>query len=93
MTPKRIVQQRVKGWRKPPNTVIVARPSKWKNPFKVADYGREQALARYRQYLAEQLQAGNLDLSELRGKDLACYCKLDQDCHADILLRLANHDG
>ena len=27
---------------------------------------------------------------ELRGKDLACWCPLDQPCHADILLREAN---
>jgi hypothetical protein len=26
----------------------------------------------------------------LRGWHLACWCKLDQPCHADILLRLAN---
>lgn len=29
-------------------------------------------------------------LSELRGKDLACWCPLDQPCHADVLLDLAN---
>lgn len=28
--------------------------------------------------------------SELRGKDLACWCRLDQPCHADVLLELAN---
>lgn len=28
--------------------------------------------------------------SELAGKDLACWCALDQPCHADILLELAN---
>lgn len=30
------------------------------------------------------------DLEELRGKDLACWCALDQPCHADVLLELAN---
>ena len=29
-------------------------------------------------------------LAELRGKDLACWCPLDQPCHADVLLELAN---
>jgi hypothetical protein len=29
-------------------------------------------------------------IHELRGKNLACWCPLDQPCHADILLRLAN---
>lgn len=30
------------------------------------------------------------DISELRGKTLACFCRLDQPCHADVLLELAN---
>jgi hypothetical protein len=30
------------------------------------------------------------DPSELRGKNLACWCKPDQPCHADVLLELAN---
>lgn len=29
-------------------------------------------------------------LGQLRGKNLACWCKLDQLCHADVLLELAN---
>lgn len=29
---------------------------------------------------------------QLRGKDLACWCPLDQPCHADVLLELANAD-
>jgi hypothetical protein len=44
---------------------------------------------RYREYLSghpELLAA----LSELRAKDLACWCPLDQPCHADVLLELAN---
>lgn len=27
---------------------------------------------------------------DLRGKNLACWCRLDQPCHADVLLELAN---
>lgn len=26
----------------------------------------------------------------LRGKNLACWCSLDQPCHADVLLKVAN---
>jgi hypothetical protein len=29
-------------------------------------------------------------IAPLRGKDLACWCPLDQPCHADVLLELAN---
>lgn len=31
-------------------------------------------------------------LSELRRKDLACFCPLDEPCHADVLLELANRE-
>lgn len=31
-------------------------------------------------------------LAELRGKNLACWCKLGTPCHADVLLRLANEE-
>lgn len=29
-------------------------------------------------------------IAACRGRDLACYCALDQPCHADVLLELAN---
>jgi hypothetical protein len=29
-------------------------------------------------------------LTDLRGKNLACWCPLDQPCHADVLLELSN---
>lgn len=29
-------------------------------------------------------------LAPLRGKNLACWCRLDQPCHVDVLLELAN---
>jgi len=29
-------------------------------------------------------------VAELRGHDLVCWCPLDQPCHADVLLELAN---
>jgi hypothetical protein len=29
-------------------------------------------------------------LAPLRGHDLACWCRLDAPCHADVLLELAN---
>lgn len=30
------------------------------------------------------------ELTELRGKNLACWCKIGNPCHADVLLELAN---
>jgi hypothetical protein len=32
-------------------------------------------------------------LGELRGKNLACWCKPGEPCHADVLLELANPKG
>ncbi len=29
-------------------------------------------------------------VAALRGRDLACWCRLDEPCHADVLLELAN---
>lgn len=29
-------------------------------------------------------------LEEMRGKDLLCYCPIDEPCHADVLLKYAN---
>jgi len=31
--------------------------------------------------------------AELAGKDLACWCPLDQPCHADVLMEIANAGG
>ena len=36
-TPTRVTLSRAKGWKMPPNTVKVARPSIWGNPFKISD--------------------------------------------------------
>ena len=36
-TPQRIQLSRAKGWRMPADTVSVARPGKWGNPFRVGD--------------------------------------------------------
>jgi len=33
------------------------------------------------------------DVSELKSRNLACWCPLDQPCHADVLLEIANAKG
>lgn len=38
MKPVRIQRKRIKGWRKPPNTVDVTRSTKLGNPFRVGGY-------------------------------------------------------
>jgi hypothetical protein len=84
--PRRIQLRRTKGWRKPPGAVVVARPTRWGNPFEWREYGRATAVERYRLWLP----ISGLDPAELRGRDLCCWCPLDQPCHADVLLQEAN---
>lgn len=86
----RVQLSRRAGWRMPANTVKVARPTKWGNPFAVAGHGRTHAVHLYRGWLAGMVGAGTLSLAELRGRNLACWCKADEACHADVLLELAN---
>ena len=44
--PVRIQLSRRSGWRKPDNTVVVARPTVWGNPFPIGKLGREAAVRR-----------------------------------------------
>jgi hypothetical protein len=88
--PHRVQLRRSRGWKMPPNTVSVARPGKWGNPYHVEEYGRQQAIAQYRAYVEEKLRRGELDIAELSGRNLACWCGPDEACHADVLLELAN---
>lgn len=93
--PKRIQLSRKKGWRMPENTVSVARPHMYGNPFKIGDFGipdAEAAVRVFRQWMKDRMVVGPdiPDPTELRGKNLACWCALDQPCHADVLLELAN---
>ena len=93
MKPKRIQLSRKKGWRLPPNTVVVSRPSKWGNPVKVGDPcypTRATAVGWYREHITPNSLMGKDAKAELRGKNLACWCPLGQPCHADVLLELAN---
>ena len=44
LMPKRIQLSRARGWRLPEGAVNVARPSRWGNPYRVADFGLDLAL-------------------------------------------------
>lgn len=45
-----------------------------------------QAVDLFRKLVAR----GHVKADDLRGKNLACFCRLDQPCHADVLLEIAN---
>lgn len=98
--PERIQRRRTKGWRMPPGAIYVGRPTKWGNPWQIEPgaLSAQGAVDAYRDSI-RQNDAGarfhhNCPTSEyirehLSGKDLACWCPLDQPCHADVLLRIA----
>lgn len=112
--PRRVQLSRAKGWRMPANTVRVARPGKFGNPFTMADCRDAGYSGTDRQIAAQCVGAfeawigvhwrNNWDseeserkratvlasIGELRGKNLACWCKPGEPCHADVLLKLAN---
>lgn len=121
MSPQRIQLRRTRGWRKPEGAVVVARPSKWGNPYRIVRDGSLLGAPLYRVQPPDEhphrlgrFLGGQHDLptatrqavdlfrdfldvqdsaevhAELAGRDLACWCPLDQPCHADVLLELAN---
>src|SRR5690349_7435518 len=97
--PKRIQRKCTKGWKMPPNTVYVGRPTKWGNPFNVhaaghlraaslfelAAHGDGNIARRFREATAK-VRAMLSCVNELRGCDVACWCAPDEPCHADVLL-------
>lgn len=102
MKPKRVQLRRTKGWKLPENTIRVCRPGPFGNPYRVGAkveqpggesyviHDAQEAVDRYKAHLATCLpEAIKWFVEPLRGKNLACWCPLDQPCHADHLLALA----
>ena len=106
--PERVQLKRKKGWRLPPNTVSVARPGFYGNPFSVAPKNTpgskvglsyiavptvEDAVECFRTWLQDNPNGQDVARrakAELKGKNLACWCKPGDLCHADVLLEIAN---
>ena len=85
----------------PPNTIYVGRPTVWGNPFTAHDKEwngekiEPKTLVMLYEIMWVELKLNDPKLfkeamKQLRGKNLACWCKPKDDCHADVLLRLAN---
>jgi hypothetical protein len=76
--------------------VNCARPSRWGNPYKIGDKGiatnsdAKVAFFYYTWRTSEGITLAEQAKSELRGKNLACFCKLSDPCHVDVLLKIAN---
>jgi hypothetical protein len=102
MSVERITLSRKKGWRKPPDAVVVSRPTKWGNPFALGLLIPPREAARYydewldgvayRKIEPERRRWILAHVHELRGKRLACWCKPGVPCHADVLMELANKE-
>ena len=102
--PKRIQRKRTRGWRLPPDTICVSRPGKWGNPFHLHEHqSRANAVSLFGQWLNNPVSSPPdlafarerilNDLHEPRGKNLACWCREGECCHADVLLMMANRVG
>jgi hypothetical protein len=88
----------------PDNTVSVCRPGKWGNPFSVGKPSSDvpqkyrgivpkdalHAVSLYSALVEEYGLPMSCDITEIRGRNLACFCKTGTPCHADVLLLLAN---
>lgn len=99
--PVRVQRRWTHGWQRPAGVVNVAKGTKWANPYGsatvVVAHGAdgpiasvmtpEIAVATYRTWALGRVEQIR---KELRSRDLMCSCPLNQPCHADVLLELAN---
>ena len=103
---ERIQLHRTYGWRKPDGAIVVSRPSRWGNPYGIADVVRRFPSLTEREAAAYAVNQFRYDLrsehpsypsdeeirAELGGHDLCCWCPPDYPCHADVLLEIANSE-
>lgn len=91
MKPIAVQMSRAREARLPPHTRVVARPTRWGNPYIVGVHGDAGECVK----LFERMVMSNAALQQeiklhLRGFNLACWCKPGCPCHRDVLLRVAN---
>jgi hypothetical protein len=76
-----------------PHDVYIGRPSMWGNPFKEDDGGtRTKIIRQYKEWLMYDPEAAELrlNLHQLEGKTLGCWCK-PKACHGDVIVELLNN--
>lgn len=83
-------------WRDRPSDIRlwthVGRPSQFGNPFTAKQYGREEAIARYRDQFYRKLRLYpefKAAVDALAGQVLVCYCK-PLPCHGDVIADYLN---
>lgn len=102
--PRRVRLRRTPGWQVPSGVIIVARPTRWANPFRIGDplvEDQAAAVARFEALLLCRRHGRELPSMpdypsdeeirrELGGHDLGCWCLDGSPCHALVLLRVSN---
>lgn len=100
MSPQRLQRKRSRGWRKPPGAVIVTRPSRWGNPWRISDgpdgITREEAVRQFAEYLRDRRNPyrahwylvdypSDAEIrAELADRDLLCWCPLPAEGEPDM---------
>lgn len=69
----------------PEDGVYIGRGSPYGNPYVIGKHGTREEVIR----LFEIHVLPKLDVSQLRGKHLVCFCK-PAACHGDLILKKAN---
>lgn len=76
--------------------------TRWANPHPVGKpckvcagriHSQTEAVAYFRRNLHSTPGLADAARHDLAGRDLACWCPLDQACHADVLLAAVNDGG
>ena len=91
------MKTRVVHCKKAPYDIYIGRPSKWGNifsskPSTIAKFrvsSKDEAIDKYEDWIQTQPEL-LLDLRELKGKILGCWCKPGL-CHGDVLAHLADN--
>lgn len=82
-----------------PDWGLILTLTRWPtSPFRGAKWAsirisREQAVDAYFDFIVNLPPLWLSVVPELAGHDLACWCPLDEPCHADVLLEIANGGG
>jgi len=74
----------------PDDCVYIGRGSVYGNPYIIGVHGnRTEVINKYIEYIEANVVFKNRIISELKGKNLACFCK-PKACHGDYLIKLCN---
>lgn len=98
--PPRAQMRRIKGYRKPPGSLLCTRPGPLGNPFPVGEWDDRFAAVEQFESWARSVLKSKVPLNETERKfreaferaksatKLLCYCRISQPCHVDVLRRL-----